>query len=255
MKTMANASNSNGQLTANCTSPPCTPSPCNSPISVTNLSDQSNHSIRSSPTNLKTNQLINTTTASIPINTHSAVAANLLNQVVLNQALSSPLSTSPTASSLSSSPSSSLASPITLDHNVTSNEKFSTADLLLQQKTQQLNNSIKTLTQAKVRTNGNNTTKENEKNGKVSNFSIEAIMASRDVESQNIKSGIFYFLNFFCLLLTFSIVLFFLTYNLHFFLFFLNIQKFPSFYYPLKLKTTNSKRTGSISKTFITKNC
>lgn len=73
--------------------------------------------------------------------------------------------------------------------SVTANEtKFSTAGLLLQQ--QQLNATIKTqlLTQAKVRTNGS-TIKE-EKNGKVSNFSIEAIMA-RDVENQNIKSGIY----------------------------------------------------------------
>ena len=156
---MANNNTNNQLITTSCTSPPCTPSPCNSPINVTNLSDHSNHSIRESPINqiIKTT-LINTTT----INTNSAT--NLLNQVV---ALSSPLSTSPTAS-LSSSPSSSLASPIALDCiNVNSNEKFSTADLL--QQTQHLNNSIKSLTQqAKARTNGN--TIKDEKNGKVSNF-------------------------------------------------------------------------------------
>lgn len=189
--TMANLLNTNGQLATSCSSPPCTPSPCHSPINVTNLSDHSNHSLRSSPhqTSKIGGGLASTPAINCPTTLHSTTAAAnlLLNQVV---ALSSPLSTSPTASSPSSSPSSSLASPIALDHgSMTADQKFSTADLLLQQQAQQLNASIKTqlLTQAKARTNGS-TIKE-EKNGKVSNFSIEAIMA-RDVENQNIKSGI-----------------------------------------------------------------
>lgn len=183
--TMANLINTNGQLATSCSSPPCTPSPCHSPINVTNLSDHSNHSLRSSPHQITKGG--STPAINCPTTIHSTTAAaNLLNQVV---ALSSPLSTSPTASSPSSSPSSSLASPVALDHGMTADQKFSTADLLLQQQAQQLNASIKTqlLTQAKARTNGS-TIKE-EKNGKVSNFSIEAIMA-RDVENQNIKSGI-----------------------------------------------------------------
>ena len=219
---MANLINANGQLATSCSSPPCTPSPCHSPINVTNLSDHSNHSLRSSPTHptIKTS-LASTPAINCPTTIHSTTAAaNLLSQVV---ALSSPLSTSPTVSSPSSSPSSSLASPIALD-SAASNEKFSTAGLLLQQQAQQLNASIKThlITQAKVRTNGS--TIKDEKNGKVSNFSIEAIMA-RDVENQNIKSGIYLLASLFVFLFfslcaqrsLFSIVLrslLFLTYNL-----------------------------------------
>jgi len=70
--------------------------------------------------------------------------------------------------------------------------KFSTADLLLQQ-TQQLN-TIKNLTQAKLRNVNNGSTIKDDKNGKVSNFSIEAIMAP-DVDNQSIKSGLEWELN------------------------------------------------------------
>lgn len=186
--------NTNGQqLIANCASPPCTPSPCNSPINVTNLSDHSNQSAtnqRISPINQITNNKITKPIATTQINTTSA--SNLLNSVV---SLSSPLSAS-SSSSLSSSPSSSLHSPINnLDNssnNILANSvldaKFSTAELLIQQQANQQLNTLKNLTtQVKLR---NGSTIKDEKNGKVSNFSIEAIMA-RDVENQNIniKSG------------------------------------------------------------------
>ena len=177
MANTTNSTNGGQQLATSCTSPPCTPSPCNSPINVTNLSDHSNHSIRSSPTNQITKTTLNSTlniNSSKSINTTNATS--LLNQVA---ALGSPLST---ASSLSSSPSS-LASPIAIDNNVSSNDKFTTADLLLQQHAQQLN-TIKNLTQAKLRNGSTGSTIKDEKNGKVSNFSIEAIMA-RDVENQS----------------------------------------------------------------------